>query len=246
MAKAKCKCPPAGAPEWMATFSDMMSLLLCFFVLIVAFSEIKKEEQYQAVVEEIKKAFGMHGGGGRLPTTEDPELSLIQKLITVAMHNSRHKERSNTVDPGVQGRENQVTIVRDAEQIAIGTRMYFEPGSAELSGEAQSALDQIAEQLKGKANIVNIKGHTETAELQQITDSPYADQWALSYARAASVMAYLASEEVGIEAERLRLVGCADSEPINHRAGTMADQEVNRRVEVYEAGNTVQEMAPPE
>lgn len=36
MAKAKCNCPPPGAPLWLATFADLMSLLMCFFVLLLA------------------------------------------------------------------------------------------------------------------------------------------------------------------------------------------------------------------
>jgi chemotaxis protein MotB len=193
----------------MATFSDMMSLLLCFFVLIVAFSEIKKEEQYQAVVEEIQKAFGMKGGGGRLPTDEDPELSLIQKLVAQALYNNRQPMRSNNVDPGPQGRDQQVTIVRAGEQVAVGGRVFFEPGSSELTPAALVQLQQVAAQLKGKTNVVIIKGHTESAELLQRPDAPYEDLWALSVARARVVMDSLASPEVGIEPARLRRMALA-------------------------------------
>ena len=35
-----CKCPPPGLPQWMGTFADLMSLLMCFFVLLLSFSEM--------------------------------------------------------------------------------------------------------------------------------------------------------------------------------------------------------------
>ncbi len=56
----KCKCPPqeAGAPAWMVTFADLMSLLVCFFVLIVSFS-IQDKVKLQVVAGSLKEAFGV-------------------------------------------------------------------------------------------------------------------------------------------------------------------------------------------
>jgi len=75
MAKKKCKCPPPGDPDWMVTYGDMMSLLLTFFILIVSFSTIKKEQQYQEVIKAIKEKFGYRGGIGEAPTENPPENS---------------------------------------------------------------------------------------------------------------------------------------------------------------------------
>ncbi|MHC4990575.1 MAG: flagellar motor protein MotB, partial [Planctomycetota bacterium] len=60
-----------GAPEWIVTFGDMMSLLLTFFILLQMFSEMKRDHEYQRVVTAIKEAFGYSGGVGVLPT-DDP------------------------------------------------------------------------------------------------------------------------------------------------------------------------------
>ncbi|MBB4302896.1 chemotaxis protein MotB [Rhodobium orientis] len=57
MAKKK-KCPPAGAPEWLVTFADLMSLLVCFFVLIISFS-IQDKEKLQIVAGSMRDAFGI-------------------------------------------------------------------------------------------------------------------------------------------------------------------------------------------
>ncbi|GLP96812.1 flagellar motor protein MotB [Paraferrimonas sedimenticola] len=57
MAK-KCKCPPPGAPAWMATFADLMSLLMCFFVLLLAFSEMDVLK-FKQIAGSMKYAFGV-------------------------------------------------------------------------------------------------------------------------------------------------------------------------------------------
>lgn len=58
MAKKKCKCPPPGAPLWMATFSDLMSLLMCFFVLLLSFSEMDVLK-FKQIAGSMKFAFGV-------------------------------------------------------------------------------------------------------------------------------------------------------------------------------------------
>ncbi|WP_025819918.1 flagellar motor protein MotB [Shewanella marina] len=56
--KAKCDCPPAGAPLWLATFADLMSLLMCFFVLLLAFSEMDVKK-FKQLAGSMKYAFGV-------------------------------------------------------------------------------------------------------------------------------------------------------------------------------------------
>jgi len=52
------KCPPAGAPAWMATFADLMSLLMCFFVLLLSFSEMDVLK-FKQLAGSMKAAFGV-------------------------------------------------------------------------------------------------------------------------------------------------------------------------------------------
>jgi len=52
------KCPPAGAPAWMATFADLMSLLMCFFVLLLSFSEMDALK-FKQLAGSMKNAFGV-------------------------------------------------------------------------------------------------------------------------------------------------------------------------------------------
>ena len=52
------KCPPAGAPAWMATFADMATLLMAFFVLILSFAEFNVPK-FKQISGSLKNAFGI-------------------------------------------------------------------------------------------------------------------------------------------------------------------------------------------
>lgn len=251
MAKKTCKCV-AGAPEWMTTFADMVTLLLCFFVLIVSFSEIKKEDQYQAVIEEIKEAFGMKGGGGKLPTDDDPALSLIEQLESLRLRDERQPNRANVKDPGMNGRESRVTNIRPGTQFAIGGGIQFEPGSAELSEEAKDSLVQMVDSLnlRGSSNKIELSGHASARELLDPTAPVLTpeDEMAqimalngLSRNRAEAVMAFLISDEVGLDPVRFRTIGNGANEPVNARAYTAGDARPNRRVSIVVSESTVED-----
>jgi chemotaxis protein MotB len=62
MAKKKAEEAPKGAPAWMATFSDLMNLLLCFFVLLFAMSSVD-QEKWEAVVASLTSSFSIFDGG---------------------------------------------------------------------------------------------------------------------------------------------------------------------------------------
>lgn len=242
----KCKCPPAGAPEWMVTYGDMVTLLLCFFVLIVSFSEIKKEDEFQSVVEEIQKAFGMRGGGGKLPTKDDPALSLIERLEAIRMRQERVPNKSNVKDPGQTGREPRVTTIREGKQYAVGGHILFEPDSAELGERNKQLLIDLVSRikLKGSTNKIEIVGHAATTELSN-GDGTFGDLRLLSYQRAAAVETFLTGNDIPeshrLESERFFLAGAADREPINKRGINANEVRSNRRVEIIVTEHTVRD-----
>jgi len=244
---SKCKCPPPGAPEWLVTYGDMVTLLLCFFVLIVSFSEIKKQDQYQAVVEEIKKAFGMRGGGGKLPTDDDPALSLIERLEAIRMRNERVPNKSNVKDPGQSGREPRVTAVREGKRYAIGGKILFEPGSAELSEQSRQQLINLvgSVKLKDSTNKIELVGHASAMELAN-PDGTSGDLRELSFQRAIAVENFLTGMEIPeayrLESVRFHPSGAADREPINPRGINSDETRDNRRVEIIVTEHIIKDL----
>ena len=63
MAKRKQEEPPKGSPAWMSTFSDLMNLLLCFFVLLFSMSTVDAEK-FELVVQSLQSTFSILPSGG--------------------------------------------------------------------------------------------------------------------------------------------------------------------------------------
>jgi chemotaxis protein MotB len=241
MAK-KCKCPPEGAPEWVVTFGDMMALLLTFFILIVSLSEIKTEDKWRAILDEIHRAFGMQAGTGLMPTRM-MKMSLTQQLTMFEHKQRRHPKLAKVDDPAVEGRQPQVTTVREGDKFIVGGNVTFEPGSADLSEDAKAKLTGVADVIRGYRNKIELRGHAGSAELTGNTR--YKNLWALSHDRAYAVMEYLTRREA-VSADRFRLIANAQKEPVRQRVVTALGQQPNRRVEVIVTGATVEQFTDPQ
>jgi chemotaxis protein MotB len=219
----------------------MMSLLLCFFVLLAAFSELKQEDKFQEVINAIREAFGYSGGSGMVPGDEMPVNSIVQKIQETSLSKGeKFKQISEADDPGVYGRQTTVKRIREGVVFTIGGLITFEPGSADLKEGAAKDLARIAEIIRGKNNKVEIRGHVTGDDLI----SGNVDPWDLSYQRAKVVMEFLTAAPQNIRSDRLRVIGCGDKEPIVHRVYDKVDKAVNRRVEIIVTEALVQDLQP--
>ncbi len=242
----KHKCPPAGAPEWMMTYGDMMTLLLCFFVLIVSFSEIKTEERWQSVVEHLRVAFGNKGGGGKMDTRDDPTMSFIQTAEEMARNLRPDPNLSQTSDLGQDGPNREVTRVREGRMFTVGGRIMFEPGSAELTPDAVVALRSLLPKVRGLNTLVELRGHATLAEVASPNPSKPGDAWTLSYDRGKAVLDFMTGPEGGMSPDRFRLTANAEREPLVHRGLTPQERAPNRRVEVLMSESVVEDFIQPE
>jgi len=227
----------AGAPEWMVTFGDMMSLLLCFFVIIVSMSEVKKDERFKQVMESIRTAFGSSGEIHTVFTDILEPNALLKKLQTIVI--PRNPDKGDSDDPGLKGKVFRVTDVRDGIEVQIGGRVTFERFSAALKPNGEFLIAQVAEKIKGHNTIIKVTGHATREPLP--TDSSWPDPWSLSYARARSVADALI--ENGIRSERLRLIAAGDTAPLVREAYDEETRSVNRRVELVVTEATIDDYS---
>jgi len=238
MAIKRKKPDEPGVPEWIVTFGDMMSLLLCFFILLQMFSELKKDHEYQRVVTAIKEAFGFSGGIGVLPTKDIPLKSMIETLESLAQKTySETKISQNDVD-GMDGPKMRVKSVRDGLAFVIGGPSIFDEGSAEVKPEVRAELAKLAIILKGRRNKINVVGHAQAMFLPD--DSRWSSLDELSFARAENVKNVLV--ECGLDDRVFRIEAAGVREPVVPRALDPADVAENRRVEIIMTEQLVDEL----
>ena len=116
MAKRKQETPPPGSPAWMATFSDLMNLLLCFFVLLFSMSTVD-EKKFDQVVASMASAFSILDGGataigdGILVSNGVSQLNELSEYI-----NSMGATADSTVDSEKVNEYESMGEIKDKEQ----------------------------------------------------------------------------------------------------------------------------------
>jgi chemotaxis protein MotB len=236
--KKRQKKQPAGAPEWMVTFGDMMALLLTFFILLQMFSELKRDYEYQRVITAIKEAFGYSGGIGVLPVDDPPLRSVIEQLEQMAVRNYEQTKISHSNDPGLDGPQMRVTKVRDGIVFTLGGPSTFDEFSADIKPAVRAEIEKLATLLKGRRNKIVIRGHAAPKHMRP--GVPWQDLDELSFARARNVKDVLL--EQGIDDEVFRLEAVGTREPVAPRAIDPTELAENRRVEVILTEQLVEDM----
>lgn len=231
--------PRAGAPEWMVTYGDSMTLLLCFFVIIVSMSEVKKDQRFQQVMESLRRAFGgYHGSVGKVPIDNVSTNSLIAKLLELEVP-QHQKKKGDSDEEGIYGKKFRVTNVRDGLEVVVGGRITFDRFSATLMPEGRELIGKAAERLRGYNTKIMIRGHATREALPE--DSLYDDVRDLSYARARAVAVEL--EKNGVRRVRMIPIAVGDTEPLVRQAYTESRRALNRRVEVLVTEELIEDYA---
>lgn len=221
MPKMKC---PEGVADWVLTFGDMMSLLLCFFIMLYAISTLEVVKA-QAAADSISKAFGKKG-------SKSP-------FRSAALSSRAKKMRITPGGASVaapQGDNPRVTNIRDNAEPVRGGIIRFDRSSDELNEQAKLDLENVYDQLIGSPYKVEIRGHASPDE-----QSVYHDFWDLSYARARAVKEHLVA--LGLPEKYFRINASGPYEPIG-RGGAIvpaSPQEVNAVVEVMQLLDTVRD-----
>lgn len=147
MAKKKPDDPPKGSPAWMATFSDLMNLLLCFFVLLFSMSSVDAEK-FELVVASLKSSFSVLPAGG---TTIGEEGILISSGIS-------QLEQFDIFFEEADGEET------DGEESEAGEAEITEEMAEELiEQQGLEESEQMAEQVEQKLTEYGIQNEVEVA-----------------------------------------------------------------------------------
>jgi len=227
--------PSPGVPDWLVTYGDMMSLLLTFFIMLFSMSEIRQEQKFQAMMESMRRTFGYDMSMvASVPGTQPPKNSQLAKLASLG-----RARRANLMNGGAPvkapvGEDQRVMAVRPDSDPTIAGIVPFEEGSDTLSDNAKAILQQLAPQIAGMPQKIEIRGHTSNHPLPP--GSPFRDHWDLGFARARKVEQELI--RLGIDPQRIRITTAGGYE-LKYKGTDPLLQKDNPRVEVLLLNETI-------
>lgn len=199
--------------EWLLTYSDMITLLLAFFAVLIAVSYVDLnlwEQMKQGLRSEINKQENV-----QTPLAE------VKKDLDEKLAEEREAEL--------------VDIILDREGIKLffNSSSFYNSGEANLLPTGQQIIDKVTQAMNDLGYYkfkVDVEGHSDNVP---INTPVYPSNWELSVARASGVVKYFIQE--GIEPERIKASGYADTKPIAphvDEAGNdiVENRALNRRI----------------
>jgi chemotaxis protein MotB len=218
----------------MATWGDMVSLLLCFFVLLFAMSSIDADRAQQIIIS-LRGSLGVMRGGTTLAPPDrpnppeaaqgrDPGPSPQVRLLDTqhVAHTINAFLRTEGLDRAIR-----VTINQRGVQVSISDQFLFDSGSAMIRPAGQRALYRISELVRDNVPAIAVEGHTDSVPL---LGGIYRDNWGLSAMRAAVVASFM-QDSGRIEPIRLQAVGYGPTRPVMPN-DTPEHRALNRRVDL--------------
>lgn len=235
-----------GVDDWLMTYADMITLLLCFFAIFLSISA-PKEEQFKTAREKVMEAF----------SSMDEQVKIVAPIQGNAVdaaggqsildHQAAILEQdSQTLDlsrPAQKGEEGEAPEKGKGKSKDGGDRIvtlempsaaFFDSGSSVLSDEGKTLLQGVIKDTLQSAQykdyIATVEGHTDDVPINTLQ---FPSNWELSTARAAAVVRFFI--EQGVDPQSLRAAGYADVFPKapNRDANNvmiLENQAQNRRV----------------
>jgi len=237
--RKKVAPPPSTA---LNTYADMVTLMLCFFVIF-----FNPDEVTQAQLDAVSTSL-QTGGIGAMPggmTLAQGRMAEMGNTIMSLPSMDRGRSLGSALRRAVsvfspEIRSNRVRVTHDERGLVItlASDAFFEPASARINLEASvpgvpSAREILlrlgsylaSDDLAGRK--FRIEGHTDSVDVDPT--GPWPSNWDLSAARSISILRYLA--DLGIEERRFQIAGFADTVPIASN-DTPQGRAYNRRVDI--------------
>lgn len=221
--------PKAGAPDWVVTFADLMSLLLTFFVLLLSFSSLEVQ-MFKTMAGSIRNAFGLKSDYALMdmPTGADP-------LLKPAPRYEREPKKDldgfmvvklrEALEQSDLSKHGTIEVTDRGVTLRIAGDALFDSGQVELKAGAVALLGQLVAVAMSSPGEIDVEGHTDDVP---ISTSLFPSNWELSAARAGAAVRQLTTQ--GMSSARLRAVGFADTRPLAPNDSAQ-NRALNRRIE---------------
>lgn len=215
--------------RWLLTYSDLITLLMIFFVVMYALSNIDADK-YKKITASLSVAFG----NGKSIIGNDDSVSIDEnaaKIDTQPVEENKLEEVKKEVDSYLKQNGMSSTVSTNIDDrglvVSINDTVFFDSGSADIKPDSEKKLVDIAKILNQVGNYIRVEGHTDNIP---ISNSRYHSNWQLSVDRAANVTELLIAD-AGIPPEKMSAVGYGEFRPVADNS-TEAGRSKNRRVDI--------------
>ncbi len=208
-APKKCE---KGAPKWMVTYGDMMTLLLTFFIMMLSFANMDVIK-FRDVTGSVEKAFGIQ----RVIKEPSPQAGMPMPIPMEADPNRREAEKDRLVNllqamATEEGVDRTIFITKDQRgvKMEIAGSVMFAPGDIRLLPEAERLFRRMMPMIRETPYKIIVEGHTDDLPIRS---ERFPSNWELSAVRSAVVVRFFV-DDGGIEARRFMAQGMAETRPI--------------------------------
>ena len=256
MAKRKEEEPAAGSPAWMATFADLMNLLLCFFVLLFSMSTVDAQK-FELVAASFSQTFSIFQAGstaigdGLLISNGVSQLNQLDEYFNSTGKSAEGKDQITDAQSEVEAeklkaaeelaekiaeavkeqnldKEVDIDFTSQYVQLTLNGALLFDSGRAELKEESLPMIQKLGDIIaRYSESVIEIEGHTDNVP---ISSKRYANNNELSSFRALAVFDFL-TQNTSINPAMLKHSGRGEYVPIADNS-TPEGRAKNRRVEI--------------
>ncbi|MCQ6563595.1 OmpA/MotB family protein [Paenibacillus mendelii] len=240
---------PESHDRWLITYADLITLLMIFFVILYAMSQLdmkKYEVLAQSLTFEFRKADSIleEGSGltGALDKAQQPKPADTSGKVTDPDEERRKAEKVQmerelqdllrVIQSYIKDNhlESLVFVADTPKGIAIrlSDQFLFDLGKADLKTNSKPVLNKLASLFKQLDNTISIEGHTDNLPIQE--GGEFQDNWGLSAGRSLSVLRYFV-DGAKIDPTKFEIAGYGDTRPVAPNT-TEANRQKNRRVEI--------------
>lgn len=222
--------------RWLITYADLITLLMIFFVILYAMSQIDVKK-YDTLAQSLNMQFrksdgvldkgtGITGGadGAKYGTSNPKDQArrreqALQDLLRIVEQYVKENHL-----------QKEVFVADTPKGIAVrfSDRFLFDLGRADLKPGARPVLDRMSSLFDKVNTTISIQGHTDNLAVQP--GAAFQDNWGLSAGRALSVLRYFVDVK-GLREDQFEVAGYADTRPIA-KNDSEANRQKNRRVEI--------------
>ncbi len=224
MARRRKSFPSSDNHErWLLTYADLITLLLAFFIVMYAMSQIDAKK-FGKMTEALN---GVLKGGQSIIDKGESDPVKGKGILKLGDLNVIQKQLAKKFKSIGKNDEVQTEITERGLVVHIMESALFEEGSADLLNKTTDILDVIYDGIKDRPNHVRIEGHTDD---RNIKSSIYPSNWELSTARATSVVRYFI-DNYNFPANKLSALGYSEYRPIKPN-NSIENRAKNRRVDI--------------